>query len=66
MEICLAASLSGERCGKRKRSTGLIVLERRSISPAPRPISSIPVHSDITPSIVMHKDTASFAEASAP
>ena len=52
--------------GKRKRSTGPILRDNRSIRPDFCPISMIPVQKDITPNIVIHSMTASFADESAP
>ena len=58
--ICFLASPSGSSLGKRKVSTGPILLASWSTSPERCPISSTPVHRVMTPSMVMHSVTASF------
>ena len=54
------------RLGNKNLIIGFIFFAICSISPARCPISKIPVHRAMTPSMVMHRLTASFAESRAP
>ena len=63
--ICSFALFSTGSCGKRNRITGRSFSAAFFTSPAFSAISMIPHQNAITPSIVMHNDTASFDESSA-